>query len=363
MRSHFLAICVLLFGAMLSFAVLAQPGSGTRWEISMEMPGMPAGMGFSLPKQTACLSRDENEAPPADDKCTLLEQHSRGNRHFVKMQCPDGLTELDQTRTADSMTSLMKMTDSSGEVTEMTMKGIAIGDCDYTAETAKRERQIAGLQRQADDAREALRGRDGPLVRRCGDENAGHHVHQGWIVLGAQGRVLQAGQYAGWLPFAGGRGRSRRCGQDAERVSTNNWRCVARAAWICGAGTALAPRKQSNFGFVQSFCPDEAPATVPTGARHEAARFPVGELRGRDGRCSLSSGMCGTRVLQPDRREVPQLLCRLRRRMRPGVRAALSQQRDAADQGGATEGKQGVTKDVKAGVKEGVKNLKKVFGF
>ena len=128
MRSQSLAICALLSGVILSVAVQAQPGSGTRWEISMEMAGMPPGMGFAIPKQTSCLSKNVDEAPPADKDCTLLEQHSTGNHHFIKAQCQQGLMEIEQTRTADSMISLMKMTDNSGEVTEMTMKGVAIGD-------------------------------------------------------------------------------------------------------------------------------------------------------------------------------------------------------------------------------------------
>jgi hypothetical protein len=122
-------------------AVLAETASGTLWEIRMEMPAMPAmpgGMGFSMPAQTVCLPSDDNEAPPPDKGCTLLEKHSDGNHHFLKMQCPDGLMELDQTRSADAMDSQMKMTDRSGQVTEMSMKGKVLGNCDYRAQAVPR---------------------------------------------------------------------------------------------------------------------------------------------------------------------------------------------------------------------------------
>ena len=108
---------------------LAQSGSGTLWEVGMQMDGMPEAMASAMPKQRVCMSNDPETAPPPDEGCKILEQRSQGNRHFVKMQCKEGLMEVEQTRTRTSMQSLMKMTDESGEVTEMTMKGKALGEC------------------------------------------------------------------------------------------------------------------------------------------------------------------------------------------------------------------------------------------
>jgi hypothetical protein len=326
----------------------------------MEMPGMPAGMGFSLPKQTACLSRDENEAPPADDKCTLLEQHSRGNRHFVKMQCPDGLTELDQTRTADSMTSLMKMTDRSGEVTEMTMKGIAIGDCDYTAETAEQARKIAELERQAEAAEK--RGKE-QVTRMCTDAVT---KMQGTLFTKDGMCKAQQGEYCKRVDTLDG---YRLLAEGVDRTHADKTGAsLDEQLAVCGTrGVDLRRRhctgaaKQSNFGFVQSFCPDEAPAMCPQALDTKQLGFLLAKCEAQT--AVLASAECEGREYSSQIAEQYRSFCAAAASNAAGGGAALSQQRDAADQGGATEGKQGVTKDVKAGVKEGVKNLKKVFGF
>jgi len=178
MRIHPLRSLVCALPLVFAAQAEAQPGSGTRWEVKMQMPGMDPAMqaemeaarkemeGMQLPEgmqmpdmgggamtQKMCLAKDASEPPPANEDCTLLEQRTSRNRHFVKMQCPDGLVELEQTRTASTMEGTMKMTERSGEVHQMAMQGRALGDCDYTAEVDAQRRQVAAIQRQADDAR------------------------------------------------------------------------------------------------------------------------------------------------------------------------------------------------------------------
>ncbi len=363
MRSHWLAICALLFGAMLSSVAQAQPGSGTRWEISMEMPGMPAGMAFSMPKQTACLSRDENEAPPADDKCTLLEQHSSGNRHFVKMQCPDGLTELDQTRTADSMTSLMKMTDSSGVVTEMTMRGTVTGDCDYTAETAQRERQMAGLQRQAEAAEK--RGKE-QMTRMCTDaltKMQGTLFTKDGICAAQQDEYCKrANTLDGYRLLAEGVdyvGADKTGAGLDEQLAVCGKRGVDLRRQHCAGAV-----KQGNFDFVQRFCPTDAPALCSQALGAEKLAFlsavcPVEKQ-------ALVDQHCAGRKYSSQIAEKYRSFCAGTLGSNQGAEAAAATDRTQPDAGnveGNEAGKEGVTTDVKQGVKEGVKNLKKVFGF
>jgi hypothetical protein len=149
-RSSALAVAALLLSAAAP-AVLAQAGSGTLWEIETRMEGMPEGMGFAMPKQRSCTSNNPDVAPPADEGCTVLEQRSQGNRHVAKMRCKEGLMEIEQTRTSTTMKSRMKMTDASGEVTEMVMTGKAVGSCDYRADKKAREEQVAAMQRKVDE--------------------------------------------------------------------------------------------------------------------------------------------------------------------------------------------------------------------
>ncbi len=270
MRSQSLAICALLSGVILSVAVQAQPGSGTRWEISMEMAGMPPGMGFAIPKQTSCLSKNVDEAPPADKDCTLLEQHSTGNHHFIKAQCQQGLMEIEQTRTADSMISLMKMTDNSGEVTEMTMKGVAIGDCDYTAETAKQKRKIAGLQRQADAAEKRSKEE---MARMCTDALA---KMQGSMFTKDGFCQAQQAEYCkrvdtleGYQLLTGG-----------APVNAAMKAALDEQVAVCGTSGADLLRRhckaaigQTNFNFARTYCPADAPRLCKQALSAESLGF------------------------------------------------------------------------------------------
>jgi len=132
--------------AFLGLLLMSSPAlyAGTLWELSMSMEGM----NFALPKQRICMDDDPEEPPPPDKECTVLEQSSSGNRHRVRAQCPDGLIEIDQTRTDTSLTQLMKMTDSSGESTRINVSGVALGPCDYAGEERKRQAQMDQAQKQ-----------------------------------------------------------------------------------------------------------------------------------------------------------------------------------------------------------------------
>ena len=78
---------------VLATGALAQSGTGTRWEMHMQIPGMeeamkgvemPPGMeGMAMPgmspggmTQKMCLPKDPKEPPPPQEQCKVLEQHS-----------------------------------------------------------------------------------------------------------------------------------------------------------------------------------------------------------------------------------------------------------------------------------------------
>ncbi|HTG95973.1 MAG TPA: DUF3617 family protein, partial [Burkholderiales bacterium] len=77
----------------LPFAAVAQ-GSGELWEITMSMPGMPAGM---MPAQRVCQGDDPERAAQAQkgkDKkdCKVTDRKQSGNRTIISMSCSDGST-------------------------------------------------------------------------------------------------------------------------------------------------------------------------------------------------------------------------------------------------------------------------------
>ena len=157
----------LIAGSLLCAALAwGQPNSGTQWEMKMNIPGMedvqlPEGVelppGMVMPgaggySHKVCMSKDTTRPPPAEDDCKILEQRSTGNRHYMKAQCPDGLVEMDQVRTATTLHSDMTITERNGTVNKMSMDGRALGDCDYTAEHRATEAQVASIKKQASDA-------------------------------------------------------------------------------------------------------------------------------------------------------------------------------------------------------------------
>lgn len=354
MRSQSLAFCALLSGVILSVAAQAQPGSGTRWEISMEM----AGMGFAMPKQTACLSKNINEAPPADKECTLLEQHSTGNHHFVKTQCPQGLIELDQTRTADSMTSLMKMTDSSGEVTEMTMKGVAIGDCDYTAETAKQKQKIAGLKRQAAAAEKRSKEE---MARMCVDALA---KMQGTMFTKDGFCQAQQAEYCKRVNTLEGY----QLLTTGAPVNAAMKAALDEQVAVCGTSGADLLRRhcqsaisQVNFNFARTYCPADAPRLCKQAVDQEKLGF-VAAICPTE-KQALVDQHCAGRKYSSQIAEKYRSFCAGARSASDDAQAAGAsagaQDAGASDQTQPAKAQEGV----KQGVKEGVKSLKKVFGF
>lgn len=362
MRSQITAVCTLLSGVILSVAVQAQSGSGTRWELTMEMAGMPPGMGFAIPKQTVCLSRDENEAPPADKDCTVLEQHSTGNHHFVKARCPKGLMELDQTRTADSLISRMTMTDNSGEVTEMTVKGVAVGDCDYTAETAQQKKRIAGLQRQAAAAEKHSKEE---LARVCVDAldkmQGALFVKDGFCQAQQAEFCKRVDTLQGYQLLTNG-----------APVNAAMKTTLDEQLAVCGkSNTELLRRhcqtaiSKTNFDFARTYCSADAQRLCKPAVSGENLDFVMAICPSE--KQALVDQHCAGRKYSSQIAEKYRSFCAGTLGSNQGTQGAAATDRTQPDAGGNVEGdeagKEGVTTDVKQGVKEGVRNLKKVFGF
>jgi hypothetical protein len=147
MTKRFCAIALL---AALPLCASAQ-GSGELWEITMNIPGMPAGM---MPAQRVCQGDDpERAAQQSRDKkdCKVTDRKQSGNRTTVSLSCADGTTmvidqQFNAARTEFTNTMSMK-SKKDGDMT-MTQTGRKVGACDAVASRKEREEKMAAVQKE-----------------------------------------------------------------------------------------------------------------------------------------------------------------------------------------------------------------------
>ena len=139
-------------------APLAAPrkGSGELWEITMNIPGMPAGM---MKPQRVCQGDDPSRAAtqdPSKKDCKVTGTKKTALGTTVILSCPDGSTmTIDQQYTSAARTEFKStMTSKGGKQGDfqMNMTGRKVGACDAVAENKARDAKI-------DDDEEAGRGR------------------------------------------------------------------------------------------------------------------------------------------------------------------------------------------------------------
>lgn len=363
----------------LAFAALAeaQPGSGTRWEMKMQMPGMDPAMqaemeaarkqmeGMQLPEgmqmpdmsggmmtQKMCMSRDTSEPPPANEDCTLLEQRSSRNRHFVKMQCPDGIMELDQTRTESTMKGTMKLTAPDGTVTEMAMEGRALGDCDYTAEVDAQRRQVAAIQKQADDARRQSEAQIAKMCAEALDKMQGVMFGEDGACATRRAEFCKRVQTIdGFRLFRSGipEGAEQMPGYDAaSQLKACGLTEKAVLAKLCPQAA-----RAGDFRFVDAYCPLERPQLCALAVEREELWYIARHCDAA--RAQLVAQHCAGRKYSSQIAEKYRDFCT----------GALGKDLGAGEAGGAGAGgeaPQQPADPVQQGVKKGLDGLKKIFG-
>jgi uncharacterized protein DUF3617 len=176
MRMHFLATLLVA----LPLAAVAQ-GSGELWEITMSMPGMPAGM---MPAQRVCQGDDPERAAQAQkgkDKkdCKVTDRKQSGNRTTISMSCSDGSTmvidqQFNAARTEFKSTMSLK-SKKDGDMT-MTQTGRKIGACDAVATRKERDAHMDKINKdmaamQAAGAAEQKKFAD-RQIKECADAAA-----------------------------------------------------------------------------------------------------------------------------------------------------------------------------------------------
>src|SRR5688572_3545474 len=73
-------------------AIAQGKGGGELWEVTMNMPGMPAGM---MPAQRVCQGDDPSRAAtqdPSKKDCKVASSRKTANGTNVVLSCPDGST-------------------------------------------------------------------------------------------------------------------------------------------------------------------------------------------------------------------------------------------------------------------------------
>jgi len=131
--------------------VAAAQSKGELWEITMSMPGMPAGM---VPPQRVCGGDDPERAAKQDPNtrdCKVTDTKKSANRTTVTMSCKDGSTMVvDQQYNAGRTEFKSTMSTKGGKQGDMTMNvtGRKLGACDAVAERKARDDQMAGVQAQ-----------------------------------------------------------------------------------------------------------------------------------------------------------------------------------------------------------------------
>src|SRR5262245_41681228 len=132
--------------------VAAAQNTGELWEITMNVPGVPAGM---MPPQRVCQGDDPERAAQAQkgrDKkeCKVTDRKQSGNRTTISMSCSDGSTmvidqQFNAARTEFKSTMSLK-SKKDGDMT-MTQTGRKVGACDAVATRKERDAQMDKLNK------------------------------------------------------------------------------------------------------------------------------------------------------------------------------------------------------------------------
>jgi hypothetical protein len=132
--------------------VVAAQTRGELWEITMNIPGMPAGM---MQPQRVCQGDDPSRAAtqdPGKKDCKVTSSKKTATGTSVALSCPDGSTmTIEQQYNAARTEFKSAMTSKGGRQGDFTMNmtGRKVGACDAVAERKAQEAKIEGAKKQA----------------------------------------------------------------------------------------------------------------------------------------------------------------------------------------------------------------------
>jgi hypothetical protein len=287
--------------AALPLAAAAQ-GSGELWEITMNIPGMPAGM---MPPQRVCQGDDPERAAQQQGRekqdCKVTDRKQSGTRTTISLSCKDGSTmvidqQFNAARTEFKSTMTMK-SKRDGEQT-MTQTGRKVGACDAVATRKEQEAQVAAFQKQAAAAQAqgaaAMKKAADTQIRQCAEAAE----KMSWHGLGIWGQCYakksdaqcKSMQSAYQSQPEVAKSCNASVAEFCKRYRTPEGFLRANAdenaAQVCGVTTAAVkaeqcPRvaqSQSPLAFLGAYCPVEA---KPLAQEHCAGRDYTSKMGGK----------------------------------------------------------------------------------
>jgi hypothetical protein len=354
MRKSFFA-CVLGALVLLLSQPAAAQGSGELWEITMNVPGMPAGM---MPPQRVCQGDDPERAAQQQgggkQDCKVVDRKQSGSRTTVTMKCADGSTmTIDQQFNAARTEFKSTMKSSGGRDGDMTMavSGRKVGACDAVAERKDRDKKMSDMKKQVEagqaQSAAAMKQSSDTQIKDC---NAALESME-FRKLGIYGHCYKGGDrdcastmksMSETQPEAA-KVCTAKVAEYCKRFQTADGFLKARGdesiAKSCGVTTASikaaqCPRAAQNesLAFLGAYCPVQA---APIAREHCVGRDYTSKMGGKYG------AFCQSYLANADFEE--------RNRIRPGSAAAPSQPRSTSDH-------------VKDGMTKGLDKLKGLFG-
>ena len=148
MKIGLLAGALLAAPLLLPHSALAQ--TGELWEVTTQMPGMPAGM---MKPQRVCQGDDPERARAAqkdNENCKVTDKKQTASRTQITMVCKSGTMTIDQKYNAarTEFTSTMTMKGKDGDFT-MNMTGKKVGACDVVATRKEQDAKVDAMKKQA----------------------------------------------------------------------------------------------------------------------------------------------------------------------------------------------------------------------
>jgi hypothetical protein len=173
MRIGLLACASLVLTALIPMGASAQ-GSGELWEITMNMPGLPAGM---MKPNRVCQGDDPERAAKEDPNkrdCKVTDSKKTATRTTVTLSCKDGSTMvIDQQYNAGRTEFKSTMSTKGGKQGDFTMNmtGRRVGTCDAVAERKKQDAKVDEMKKQgaamAAAGAAAMKDADEKAVKEC----------------------------------------------------------------------------------------------------------------------------------------------------------------------------------------------------
>jgi hypothetical protein len=351
-------------------AVAQGKGAGELWEITMNIPGMPAGM---MKPQRVCQGDDPSRAAtqdPSKKDCKVTGTKKTALGTTVILSCPDGSTmTIDQQYTSAARTEFKStMTSKGGKQGDfqMNMTGRKVGACDAVAENKARDAKIDDMKKQAAAGAAAgaaaMKQQSDNQIKQCSVALEKMDFHgfglHGHCYKRSDGQCATAADMHKQFPEATkacNANISEYCKRFQSAEGFMKVRTKEETAKTCGVTTAAikaaqCPRvakSQSPLSFLGAYCPVEA---KPIAMEHCTGRDYTSRSGGK------YAAFCDNYLANADFERPPGAPARAASGTVPG-----SSDGAPASSGNQTQGQKSADA-VKEGVSQGINKLRGLFG-